>query len=426
MLSSSSEAARALTLQRYNILDTPRELEFDRLVELVSKVFHAPIALISFLDGERQWFKAEVGLGIDSTEIGCSICRHAVESDAPVFVIGDTLLDEKTAANRLVTGEPKVRFYAGASLITHEGVGVGTLCILDYVPRQLDPHQKELLASLARQVVLMLEARTRLEIRDLENNFLRGEAVVRVEELQAAQNEGADLKVKLAERKDVLAIVTHDLRSPMTAITLVGHLMKEMAAREPSPTIEKLSSLLVSASDDMSRLVADLTDISVIEQGQLRMKFEIFAMADLVESLKLSHAMLAEDAGVLLRFDLPEVFSLMLKGDPYRLRQALSNLVGNAIRYTPKGETIAIGFNRSHEGFSITVTNPGVGIAPESLDRIFDHFWSEGTGLKRGRGIGLSIARAVARGHGGEISVSSEVGGLTTFKMTIPSRGISD
>ena len=419
MLSSDSEAAACLALKHYQILDTPREEEFDSLVDLVAKIFSAPIAILSFLEEDRQWFKAAVGLDVESTEIGLSICWHAVRSEGPVFVIRDTLLDEKTAGNPLVTGDPWVRFYAGAILTSWDGYPIGALCIMDHVPRDLDEYQVELLATMGRQVMLMLESRLRSEDRRAENVALRDEAEVHRDELKEAVDAGAEMKLEIAGRKEVLAVVTHDLRSPMSAITLVGHLLGEVAEREDSADSRKLAYILQHAAEDVNRLVSDLSDFSVLEQGQLRMKFERFELATLAKVLDLQFGLLAENAGIKLRIeqgkDLPE----MIVGDPYRLRQALANVVGNALKFTPADGTITVLLEGRGDHVVIEITNSGEGIEPELLPKIFGHFWTTAQDSNKGRGIGLSIARAVARAHGGDICVTSEVGGLTTFTVTI-------
>jgi len=115
-------------LARYGIVDTPPEADFDELVRLAAQVCGTPIAAMSLLDGDRQWFKAE---------IGASFCAHAVEAGTGVFVLSDAAGDARFAGNRLATGDPDIRFYAGAPLTTPDGVGVGALCVIATPPRPL-------------------------------------------------------------------------------------------------------------------------------------------------------------------------------------------------------------------------------------------------------------------------------------------------
>lgn len=154
--SQSHEQQRLAALRRYQILDTPREEAFDDITRLIASVCDAPIAVINFIDEARQWFKSEIGLGVRETPLDVSICAHAILQPG-LFIVPDTLADKRFANNPLVTGEPYLRFYAGALLETHDGYALGTLCVLDYQPRQLSELQKQTLETLARQVVLLLE-----------------------------------------------------------------------------------------------------------------------------------------------------------------------------------------------------------------------------------------------------------------------------
>jgi PAS domain S-box-containing protein len=156
-----SEADRLKAVQAYGILDTPREQDFDDIARMASQILQVPIALVNFMDADRQWFKAEVGLGVRETPRDISICRHAMlQSD--VFVVPDATQDERFRNNPLVTGDPHLRFYAGALLETPEGLPLGTMCVLDYKPRKLNEQESLVLKTLARQVMVQLDLRRAL------------------------------------------------------------------------------------------------------------------------------------------------------------------------------------------------------------------------------------------------------------------------
>ncbi|RUR34063.1 sensor domain-containing diguanylate cyclase [Vreelandella andesensis] len=166
------EQKRLLTLANYQVLDTPEEPAFDDIVEVVSIICEAPIAVINFIDRDRQWFKAEKGLGVRETPLDISICAHAILQPG-LFIVTDTTLDPRFANNPLVTGEPHLRFYAGALLESSDGYPLGTLCVLDYQPRELTERQRFALQALANQVMahmeLMLAQREQAElIRELK------------------------------------------------------------------------------------------------------------------------------------------------------------------------------------------------------------------------------------------------------------------
>ena len=153
-----NEAARLETLRRYAVLDTLPEKEFDDLTRLAAVICGTPIALVSLVDADRQWFKSRVGIEDSETRREVAFCAHAI-LQPDVLVVPDALMDERFRANPLVLGEPNVRFYAGAPLLTQEGHALGTLCVIDRTPRELSPEQREALRSLSRLVVAQLELR---------------------------------------------------------------------------------------------------------------------------------------------------------------------------------------------------------------------------------------------------------------------------
>lgn len=158
---STSERERLAALGRYRILDTEPERRFDDLVLLASQICGTPMALITLVDDTRQWFKSRLGIGVSETPRSISFCSRAIEQP-DLFVIPDTLEDRRFCDNPLVRGEPHVRFYAGAPLITPEGHALGTLCVADRVPRELTSDQVEALLALKRQVETQLELRRNL------------------------------------------------------------------------------------------------------------------------------------------------------------------------------------------------------------------------------------------------------------------------
>ena len=153
-----NEAARLETLRQYQVLDTESEDAFDDLTRLASYVCDAPTALISLVDANRQWFKARVGIQARETPRNISFCGHAI-LNRDCFIIEDALFDDRFADNPLVLKEPFVRFYAGMPLWSPEGFAIGTLCVMDRKPRQLDSGQIEALEMLANQVMSQLELR---------------------------------------------------------------------------------------------------------------------------------------------------------------------------------------------------------------------------------------------------------------------------
>ena len=199
------EKKRLNVLWQYDVLDTVPEELFDDLTELAARICESPIALISLVDEKRQWFKAKVGTTVNETSRDVSFCAHAIKQSA-LFIVPDATKDQRFAKNPLVTSDPKIRFYAGAPLITPDGYALGTLCVIDKVPRQLRPDQKQALTILARHVVSQLELRQRS--RDLTS--------VRCEN-EKTRVENERLRAELAEARRLLRKPTNGLGGPKAA-----------------------------------------------------------------------------------------------------------------------------------------------------------------------------------------------------------------
>lgn len=152
------ENERLAALASYNVLDTPRESDFDDIVRLASEICDTPVAVVNLIGDGRQFFKAEIGLGVRETPLETSFCGHALLDD-DLMIVPDATLDHRFDCNPLVTGDPKLRFYAGALLKTAAGLPIGTLCVLDYKPKDLASHQRTALRTLANQVMTQLELR---------------------------------------------------------------------------------------------------------------------------------------------------------------------------------------------------------------------------------------------------------------------------
>ena len=181
-----NEARRLKVLWQYEVLDTVPEEVFDDLTELAARICEAPIALISLVDESRQWFKSKVGVTVGETSRDISFCAYAI-TQHDLFIVPDATKDPRFSENPLVTSDPRIRFYAGAPLITPDGHALGTLCVIDKVPRELRTEQKQALRILARHVVSQLELRRRSR------------------ELADARRQGDQLKVDLENVRGELA-----------------------------------------------------------------------------------------------------------------------------------------------------------------------------------------------------------------------------
>ena len=154
-----SEPERLAELESYRILDTPPEQMFDDITLLASQIFEMPIAVLSLIDRDRQWFKSSVGLDVPETHRDLAFCAHAVWDPSEVLVVEDAAYDPRFANHPMVVSEPSIRFYAGAPLMSATGNALGTLCVIDRVAHEMNPEQTRALEALARLTMSQLDMR---------------------------------------------------------------------------------------------------------------------------------------------------------------------------------------------------------------------------------------------------------------------------
>lgn len=253
----ADEAQRLQALRSLEILDTPAEYDYDRIVEMVTTLCEVPIGMVTLVDADRQWFRACRGLSVTQTSRDVSFCAHAILQDG-VFEIPDTHLDPWFADNPLVTGEPHIRFYAGAVCRGPEGDALGTLCLIDHQPRRLTSAQRQLLEQSAAHVSLLLSLRAATQrIRALE-------AERRAEQEAARQAREAARRAMWAQ-SDALGHAAQMLRTPLNRLLGIAQALRT------DPTLgEAPRALATELLDQGWALVAGVDELvrSASQEGE--------------------------------------------------------------------------------------------------------------------------------------------------------------
>lgn len=221
----------------------------------------------------------------------------------------------------------------------------------------------------------------------------------------------------IAARDKVMGVVSHDLRNPVNRVRMASELMME--AHQLPADAERTLAMIVRAADEMNRLIGDLLDVTQIEAGRLSVEIEETALHTLLERLEEAHAPAAKEKNVVWVVERPEQHST-LQVDEGRILQALGNLVGNAIKFTPKGGTVRIVTECLEDRLRIGVQDSGPGMDEAQLAHVFDRFWQSRAGDRRGAGLGLAIARGIVEAHHGRIYMESTLGNGTTAWAELP------
>jgi len=226
-----------------------------------------------------------------------------------------------------------------------------------------------------------------------------------------------------SSRDEFLAVVSHDLRAILAGLALnAAVVLKGTSSGLGSNSVVLAAARIQRAVGRMNRLVGDLIDIASLEAGRLRLMRATADVTLLAQDSVHSFQGLADDRGLTLRLEAPEE-PVLADVDAGRILQVLSNLLGNAVKFTPTGGEIRLRVQRVDERVELAVADSGQGIAPEHQESVFDRFWQAERADRRGLGLGLYIARSIAEAHSGALTLESELGQGSTFRLRLPCRG---
>ena len=389
------EEERIKLLESYSILDTLPEADYDNLTLIASQICGTPIALITFVDEERQWFKSHAGLDISETPRDYSFCAYAINDPKNVFIIPDARNDIRFHDNPIVAGQPNVIFYAGVPLTNEDGLPLGTICVIDHKPKILTPAQIGSLKALSEQTMKLLE--------------------LRLNKLQLEKTMEA-LGKKNLELERFAYIAAHDLKSPLANISGLTDFFIDNYNETIDEDGKEIINLIKSSSAKLREMIDSLLAYSksnVIEKEN-NSEVEIAVLEKELSNLFI----FKNNCSITFKSNVSSVYT-----NKTAIEQILINLVTNAIKYNDK-ENIEIEIEIIEENnfYKITVSDNGPGILKEYHTVIFEIF-KVGSKVDRygvkGNGIGLATVKKIVEALDGTIAIESEMGKGTKFKFTL-------
>jgi len=390
-----NQTQRLKTLSDLNIMHSEAEDSYDNITALASYICKVPIALISLIGENTQWFKSKVGTDICEGDPSLSHCAHAILNPNTLLEIEDTRNDERFSDNPYTLADPPLLYYAGMPLKADNGVVLGTLCVLDVKPNKLNDSQKSALKALAIQVEKLFE----LHRRNLHLEKVKDQ-----------------LKLKNNQLREFAGTVSHDMKMPLANMIITTDLLKaKYAGKIDAQGMEYLGYLKQSSfklSNYISSILEHYESDTLTESKEV--EFDIHdLLEEIIDLLNINYDCV---------INLPEE-NIIIKTNRVVLEQIFLNLIGNSLKYNNRDEiVIDVMCIRQEDYYNFTIKDNGIGIPKDKQEEIFNLFTvlaeSDRSG-NRGNGIGLSTVKKLVESMGGEISLISEVNIGTTFNFSI-------
>lgn len=417
------EAQRFEALHRLNLLDSPPEVLFDDIVALAALSCATPIALVSLIDQERQWFKACIGLDVTETPRDQAFCAHAILRPDALLIVPDTHEDPRFQENPLVMGAPHIRFYAGAPILSPEGQPLGTVCVIDTIPRTLDAAQQAALVRLARQTSTLLRLRQLGIEKSEQAEALSSKVIAALADDNLTHTDFRQTH-RIASIGQLTSGVAHDFNNLLQAVSVTFQLLTRKAGQPED--VARLSKTGMDTVTRGAKLVNQLLAFSRNQGGDqaaLSVSAHIEGMGEM-----LSRVIGPE---VDLRFDL-DTSAAQLTCDSAQLESAILNMVINArdamrsrgsiviqTRLLPLAQDAADtadAFVRQY--LTLSVKDDGPGMSAQVVNRVFEPFFTT-KGDGKGTGLGLAQVYGFAKTAGGSVEAISAPGEGCEIRMTL-------
>lgn len=391
------EQKRLEALNSLNILDSTNEREYDDITDLAAAICNTPIAIVSLVDHDKQWFKAKVGTELCEADRKHSFCTHAIENPDEIMEVTDARLDPRFKDNPYTFGDEAIIFYAGAPLVDQHGNALGTLCVIDHKPRKLSDVQLSSLEKLSKQVVKLFKLHA-------YNDHLKEKEI--------------ELKDTNSKLKNFAGVVSHDMKMPLANMIVTFDILKAKYAKNlDEGGLDYLANLKQSAfkmSDYITNILAHYESDNITNEVGSHQVFDIHELLESIEEML--------DINDDCEIEFPE-HNKEIKANKIALEQIFLNLIGNSIKYNDKDVIkIKVVFEEDNYNYYFSIQDNGIGIPDDEKKRVFELFStiaSKDRNGNVGNGIGLSTVRKLIFNLGGKIDVKSKVGVGTTIKFSV-------
>lgn len=389
-----NERDRLDSLKNYSLLDTLPEKEFDEITFLASHICETPISLVTLIDENRAWFKSHYGIDEDSAPRELSFCAHAIEPLNQIMVVPDSRKDERFFDNPLVTGATNIRFYAGIPLVSSDGFPLGTLCVLDHNPKELDEKQITALQALSNQVLRLFEARKQTLL---------------------LKNQMYDLEIQNKGLNEFARVAAHDIKSPLSNIIQMTDILQSDYKTDFRNETFEILDLITKSSLKLSRLIDGILEYSKNSKLILSNKKEV----NLSDTVREIISLIDPNSKAQIEINIDQ--SARIFTNKVAFDQILINLISNAIKYNDK-KVVQVKIIHSKNGSinHLHIIDNGRGIQANDLERVFSLFETSGDSVNNGTGIGLATVKSLVEGLGGQIHVSSEPSSGSDFHVILP------
>lgn len=382
----SSEEKRLQELYSYQILNSDGDINLDEITQLASSICEVPIAFISLVDKDVQVFKAKTGLQANQIARNVSFCTHAIEQNK-LFIVEDSQIDDRFKDSPLVLGEPSLRFYAGQPLRTPNGNNIGTLCVIDYQPKQLTNKQKEMLAVLSKQVINYFELyKAKKELEKIQIDFIKKERQSSIINLSSG--------------------IAHEINNPLAIILgKISYITTKMENFE-NEILESLNikhdlEIITTASQRISKIVKSLNDFSQCDDNEV---VTLVSVKDILQTIFFMFERKFAKDNIEVKIDIPD--DLLIKCKLINLSHAFYNLILNSyesiLNLTERWIKISVIKNLENT-VELYFTDSGNGIPKNLQTSLMEPFVSSKEMMNLPKGLGLCIAKGIIQANHGSL-----------------------